>query len=195
MILLRHAQSEFNVVFTATKRDPGIPDPKLTELGHAQAEQAAAALATQKVRRILCSPYTRALQTARPVARALEVPVIVTDQIRERFAFTCDIGTKRSALARAWPEHDFTTLEEVWWPPIEEPVAEAAGRAARFRAEMAMLTDWAETVVISHWGFILALTGERLMNGEWLRFDPTAPAPPGGAHAMEGPYHLPAKPQ
>ena len=195
MILLRHAQSEFNVAFTATKRDPGITDPKLTELGHAQAEQAAASLAHQRVRRILCSPYTRALQTARPVARALGAPVIVTDQIRERFAFTCDIGTPRSALAHAWPEHDFTALEEVWWPPIEEPVAEAAGRAARFRAEMAMLTDWADTLVISHWGFLLALTGERLMNGEWRRFDPTAPAPPGGAHAMDGPYQLPENPK
>ena len=194
MILLRHAQSEFNVAFTATKRDPGITDPKLTELGHVQAEQAAAALAGEKVRRILCSPYTRALQTARPVARALGAQVIVTDQIRERFAFTCDIGTPRSALAHAWPEHDFGALEEVWWPAMEEPVAEAAGRAARFRAEMAMLTDWSETLVISHWGFILALTGERLMNGEWRHFDPTAPAPPGGAHSMEGPYRLPVKP-
>jgi broad specificity phosphatase PhoE len=45
MILLRHGQSEFNLHFTATKRDPGIPDPKLTGLGRDQAQRAAEALA------------------------------------------------------------------------------------------------------------------------------------------------------
>jgi broad specificity phosphatase PhoE len=51
MILLRHAQSEFNLHFTATRRDPGIIDPKLTPLGHRQAREAAARLMLQEVRR------------------------------------------------------------------------------------------------------------------------------------------------
>ena len=33
MILVRHGQSEFNVIFGATRKDPGIVDPKLTEEG------------------------------------------------------------------------------------------------------------------------------------------------------------------
>ena len=41
MILLRHGQSEFNLRFTATRRDPGIEDARLTEYGHYQAEHAA----------------------------------------------------------------------------------------------------------------------------------------------------------
>ena len=188
MILLRHGQSEFNVHFTATKRDPGITDPVLTPLGHEQAASAAQALAEAGINRIVCSPYTRALQTARPLAATLGAQVVVTEQVRERFAFTCDIGTPRSALQADWPEHDFSALQEIWWPAVEEPVTEAQARAARFRDEMAALADWSQTLVISHWGFILALTGERLMNGEWRHFDPTAPAPPGGAHAMAGPY-------
>ena len=56
MILLRHGQSEFNLRFTATKKDPGIPDPRLTELGHAQAEEAAEALADEGLQRIIASP-------------------------------------------------------------------------------------------------------------------------------------------
>jgi len=50
MILLRHGQSEFNLHFSATKRDPGIPDPVLTPLGHEQAEAAAEALAEGNIR-------------------------------------------------------------------------------------------------------------------------------------------------
>ena len=177
MILLRHGQSEFNLHFTATKRDPGIADPKLTPLGHAQAEAAAEALAGERIRRILCSPYTRALQTAATIARRLNVPIHVTPTVRERYAFSCDIGSPRTALALAWPQLDFSHLEEVWWPPVEEPDHQIEARAALFRAEMAALPDWQDTLVVSHWGFILAMTGERVMNGEWLRCDPTRPGP------------------
>ena len=177
MILLRHGQSEFNLHFTATRRDPGIVDPALTELGARQAEAAAEAMRAEGVRRIIASPYRRALQTAAPIARALGVAVLVDPTVRERCAFTCDIGTPRTDLARAWPEHDFATLDDVWWPAVEEPAAQVAARAARFRAEMAALPDWAETLVVSHWGFILSLTGTSVANGGWLRCDPAAPPP------------------
>jgi glucosyl-3-phosphoglycerate phosphatase len=177
MILLRHGQSEFNLHFTITRRDPGIPDPKLTPLGHEQAAQAVAALRGERIQRIIASPYTRALQTAAPIARALGVPVFVNPIVRERYAFACDIGSPRTELAMAWPDHDFSAIEEVWWPAIEEPGQSVLNRAALFRAEMAALTDWSDTLVVSHWGFILAMTGIRVTNGEWLRCDPTAPAP------------------
>lgn len=177
MILLRHGQSEFNLHFTATRRDPGIRDPRLTELGHSQAEQAAVQLADQDIRRIIVSPYTRALQTARPVAARLGVPVKIDPMVRERFAFACDIGSPRAALERDWPGHDFSAVEDVWWPGEEEPEAGILERAARFRNELAARHDRAHTLVISHWGFILSLTGQSVANGEWLRCDPCAPGP------------------
>ncbi len=177
MILLRHGQSEFNLHFTATRRDPGITDPKLTELGHAQAQEAAMALAGEHISRIIVSPYTRALQTAAPVARLLRVPVFVNPVVRERYSFACDIGSPRTELQLAWPEHDFSTIEEIWWPAMEEPGSSIIGRAALFRAEMAALPDWSETLVVSHWGFLLCMTGQSVTNGHWLRCDPTSPAP------------------
>lgn len=178
MILLRHGQSEFNLAFTQTKRDPGIKDPKLTPLGHQQAEQAAEALAgTMEIRRIIASPYTRALQTAAPLARRLGLPVTVNPVVRERYAFTCDIGSPCGVLRAEWPEVALDHLEEVWWPPVEEPADQVIARAARFRGEMAALEDWAHTVVVSHWGFILSMTGRSVANGQWLPCDPTGPAP------------------
>ena len=177
MILLRHGQSEFNLAFTVTRRDPGIIDPKLTPLGEQQALHAAEALAGEPIRRIVVSPYTRALQTAAPIARRLRVPVIVNPIVRERYAFSCDVGSPRTELVLRWPEHHFATLDEVWWPPMEEPTESVVARAALFRAEMAALPDWSDTLVVSHWGFILCMTGISAANGQWVRCDPTAPAP------------------
>jgi broad specificity phosphatase PhoE len=177
MILLRHGQSEFNLHFTATRRDPGITDPRLTPLGHDQAEQAAQTLADAGVRRIVASPYTRALQTAAPLALRLGLPVLVDVTVRERYAYKCDIGSPVADLQQAWPGHDFSAVEEVWWPSQDEPEAHVIQRAARFRSAMAADPAWRDTVVVSHWGFILAMTGTSVANGEWLRCDPTAPAP------------------
>ena len=56
MILLRHGQSEFNAAFNATRVDPGIPDPRLTEEGRRQARAAAVALAAFPVERLIASP-------------------------------------------------------------------------------------------------------------------------------------------
>jgi len=177
MILLRHGQSEFNLAFTATKRDPGIPDPKLTPHGEEQALAAALALGDAGIKRIICSPYTRALQTVAPIAERLRVPVTITPTVRERYAFSCDIGTSRTHLQRDWPHLDFGHIDEIWWPAIEEPDAQIEARARLFRGEMETLPGWQDTLVVSHWGFILAMTGERVMNGQWLRCDPTGPAP------------------
>lgn len=177
MILLRHGQSAWNAAFTATRRDPGIPDPGLTPLGEQQAEAAAAALAGEGVEHIIASPYTRALQTARPLARRLGLPVLVHPLVRERYAFSCDVGSTRCALAAAWPGLDFSHLEEVWWPAATEPAEAVLARAAVFRAEMAALPHWSRTVVVSHWGFVLGFSGASLENGEWLRVDPTAAGP------------------
>ena len=172
MILMRHGQSEFNVHFSATKRDPGIADPRLTPLGQSQAEAAVPGIAGLGITRILASPYTRALQTAAPSAAALRLPVQIHAGIRERAHFSCDIGTPRSRLSEAWPDHDFSALDEVWWPHGTEPEASVDARAAAFRAEMRANPQWATTLVVSHWAFLLALTGDSFENGEWRRLEP-----------------------
>ncbi|AHJ65170.1 Fructose-2,6-bisphosphatase [Granulibacter bethesdensis CGDNIH4] len=177
MILLRHGQSEFNLHFTATRQDPGIHDPVLTEAGLAQAEAAAMALAGEGIERIFASPYTRTLQTARPIAQTLGLPLIITPLIRERYAFACDVGTPASHLAKDWPEHDFSQLDEIWWPSLTESEASILARAGRFRAEMAALKGWENTLVVTHWGFILSMTGQSLTNGEWIRCDPHQAGP------------------
>ena len=60
MILIRHGQSEFNVVYGKTRIDPGIRDPKLTALGKRQARAAAETVHEMGIRQLITSPYTRA---------------------------------------------------------------------------------------------------------------------------------------
>ena len=137
MILLRHGQSEFNVAFNATRVDPGIPDPRLTEEGKRQARAAALALAAHPVERLIASPYTRALETAEIVAGELGLPIEVHLLVREHCLFHCDIGSPRSALAARWPGLDFAHLEERWWPDLDETEEGLSARAQAFRRAMA----------------------------------------------------------
>ena len=68
MILVRHAESEWNRHFSRTRIDPGIPDPPLTSRGQRQAAQLAQQLAESKVRRLVASPFRRTLETATIIA-------------------------------------------------------------------------------------------------------------------------------
>ena len=176
MILLRHGESEFNVVYRETGQDPGIRDPRLTDRGHRQAVEAAAKLADNGVKRALVSPFTRTLQTA----EALALPTVIEPVIREHRAFACDLGTPTSELVGHWPHHDFGHLDEHWWSPEEESKEQVRLRAAQFRAKVLDWPDHHEVVVVSHWGFILALTGLSVKNCEMIDYDPHAPAPRAG---------------
>ena len=174
MILLRHGQTIFNAVFAVTRIDPGVVDPPLTPEGRRQIAAAAQALANEPIRRVVASPYTRALETASILLSRLQVPVAIEPLVGERGHFACDVGTCRSALAERWPGHDFAHLPEEWWA-TQESEELFAQRCSRFRQAVARLEDWPEVLVVTHWGVIRALTGRSVGNGEWVRFDPHAP--------------------
>jgi broad specificity phosphatase PhoE len=177
MYLLRHGQSYFNLHFTPSRIDPGFEDPELTALGFAQAETAAARLASAPLTRIIVSPYMRALQTAQPVLRFHPVPVEIMHEVRERAAFACDIGSPPDVLAARFPHHRFDHLQAQWWSDPIETEAATTQRADDFRAVMAARADVESTLLVSHWAFILALTGKSLANAETLEYDPRAGKP------------------
>lgn len=177
MFLLRHGQSEFNLHFTATRRDPGIKDPELTALGHEQARRAEADLADTPLTRLIISPYTRALQTAAPFLNRPGLTVEILAEVRERTAFTCDIGSPPAQLAARFPHHEFGHLASCWWGDDHEDEEAVIARARNFQALMRTREDEATTLLVSHWGFLLALTGCSVANGDWMAFNPATPAP------------------
>lgn len=172
MLLIRHGQSEFNVVYSVTRQDPGIRDPLLTETGRAQARAAGEALASHGVQRLVASPYTRALETAEIIAGVLEVPIAVDARIGERAAFACDVGSPIATLRARWPHLALDHLDEVWWPDLEESETALDRRCESFRCAMAGAADWQSTGIVTHWGFIRSLTGLTVPNCAVLRVDP-----------------------
>lgn len=176
MILVRHAESEWNLHYGRTRIDPGIPDPPLTAAGRAQAEGLIAQLADLGVSRLVSSPYRRALETATIIARGLDLTISVEPLVRERCAFSCDLGSAPGLLRRHWPELDFDHLDEQWWGEPEESVASIEQRCAAFHAKTADLPDRAGIAVISHWGFIRAASGLELSNARLVRLHVAEPA-------------------
>lgn len=173
MILVRHGQSYFNLHFGATRQDPGIVDPSLTDLGTQQIQETSEALEGLDLHMILASPYRRTLESAQIIAERLELPVVVEPVVRERAYFTCDIGSPRSQLDQLWPGFDFRDLQEVWWPK-RETETQLSRRCQHFRSYAADLDNWRHIVVVTHWGFIRGLTGSEVGNATALTFDPDA---------------------
>ncbi|HMB76422.1 MAG TPA: histidine phosphatase family protein [Kiloniellaceae bacterium] len=175
MLLVRHGESHFNVHFSKTRIDPGIADPGLTRRGLEQAVAAADRIAALgRAKRIITSPYWRTLQTAEIIADRLGLPVSIETQVRERAFFACDMGTPRHKLAARWPQFEFVGLTDTWWPNLDETVEQLDRRSAAFRRQLAEAGDWQGLLVVTHWGFIRALTGETVENGTVLGFDPTS---------------------
>lgn len=169
MILVRHAESEWNRLFSITRVDPGIRDPALTDVGRDQALQLTSRIAELGIRRLISSPYRRTLETASTVARALDLPIEVQPLVRERCVFSCDIGTPASRLERLWPGLDFTGLDEFWWGEAEESEASLALRTRGFRELVRGRSETSTIAVITHWGFIRAMTGEEVANAACVR--------------------------
>jgi broad specificity phosphatase PhoE len=174
MILIRHGQTEFNRVFSTTRRDPGIRDPHLTDQGCRQAQAVARVLPSFNLRRLITSPCVRALETAAIIAEQLNVPITVEPLIAERFSFVCDIGSPLAELRLGWPDLSFNHLPDPWWSEAEETEEAIWQRSQSFRRRIAG-EPWSQIGVVTHWGFIRALTGLKAPNGAVLRIDPTRP--------------------
>lgn len=177
MYLWRHGQSFFNLHFTVNRKDPGIHDPELTALGTYQAARTAEQLAQKKLSHIFVSPYTRALQTADYLTKTMTIAPSVWADVRERTAFSCDIGSSPAELSRRFAQFQFGHLPAIWWKDGIETAEETIIRANSVREKMRNHPDHATTVIVSHWGFILALTGKSVPNGAFIEYDVHEEAP------------------
>ncbi|MDI9408264.1 MAG: histidine phosphatase family protein [Candidatus Pacebacteria bacterium] len=178
MFLVRHGQSEFNVHFSVTGRDPLIRDPELTELGRSQVRAAADSLRGFDLKRIIASPYRRALQTAEILSDQLGLDCRIDATVGEHALYHCDIGTVTSELRRGWPRWSFDHLAEEWWPASGEDFGTVQDRSRNFFASQKTRDDFDGLLIVSHWGFIRSLTETEVGNCGVLKINREAPRKP-----------------
>ena len=111
--LIRHGQSEFNAV-ARDGIDPLIYDAPLTALGRSQADQARKNITDLNIQHVICSPLTRAVQTALRIFKD-DVPITIEVGHREMVCNSCDVGRHPHKLSRDFPNLSFDHLEDHWW--------------------------------------------------------------------------------
>jgi broad specificity phosphatase PhoE len=99
ILLIRHGQSEGN----AARRFGGHTATPLSALGRRQAEATARALVREAVSAIYSSDLLRAVETAAPLARALDLELKQTSAFRERSVGRME-GLTFEEAARAYPD-------------------------------------------------------------------------------------------
>ena len=168
-LILRHGQSEWN----AAGRWQGQADPPLSDLGIAQAREAAGVVGAFDA--VVSSDLDRAATTARIIAEASGLgPVVIDDGLRER-----DVGEwqslTREEIERRWPGHLANGSRPPGWEPNEAILARAMASLHRIAEHVGS----GEVLVVAHGGIIYALEGHlgadfaRIDNlhGRWFRLD------------------------
>ncbi len=149
---VRHGQTEYN----AEGRIQGQSDAPLSQLGVQQAAAVAAALAALPIEALYASPLQRAIETARPVATALKLPIRTDRRLMELNAGIFE-DQLREEMRVAYPE-----VMACWMhgdldyaiPGGESRRQLAARGVAAFRAMHA--AGHQRVAVVSHGGLLTA---------------------------------------
>lgn len=98
-LLLRHGQSTWN----AEGRWQGTADPPLSELGEAQAAEAADRLAAAGLSSVVASDLTRAMRTAEILAERLDLGGVLVEPSLREFDVGDWCGLTRAEIGARWP--------------------------------------------------------------------------------------------
>ncbi|MEM7473185.1 MAG: histidine phosphatase family protein [Pseudomonadota bacterium] len=163
LYLIRHGESQFNADYDGVG-DPLWWDCGLTEKGRSQAIALRETAAELKIDRLICSPLTRAIQTARLGFPDLIPQVWLLAQ--EHQEHSCDVGRAPEVLGTEFPELDFSALPDPWGyqgtansygVPVE-PQDAFKTRMAQLRKALMALPK-ARTALVCHGYVIEELTG------------------------------------
>lgn len=174
--LIRHGQSEFNAAHTDGAPDPMIFDAPLTALGRQQAAEARIEAQTLGIQQVICTPLTRAIQTAKIIFDGLAPITVLADPV-EHLAHSCDMGRHPDALRAEFPELDFDHLPDIWWHqgPLNpvgvpaEPDHIFHARISRFRDSLTTLQP-RPLAIVGHFNTFQSLAGFNMKNCEIKRY-------------------------
>ncbi|SDF87396.1 histidine phosphatase family protein [Klenkia brasiliensis] len=165
--LVRHGESQGNLA-DARAHELGVdrldldvrdPDVPLSPAGERQADALGAHLTglPERPTAVLSSPFTRAADTARRAAAALDLPVRFDERLRERDFGAFDGMTARGIRERYPEEADRRQLLGKFWyrPPGGESWADVALRVRSVLATEALRHDGERLLVVSHQAVVM----------------------------------------
>jgi broad specificity phosphatase PhoE len=138
----------------------GHADIDLSDEGRAQAEAAAASLAGERMDAVYSSDLARAVDTARPIADARGLPVVIDAAFREIDQGEWE-GLHVDAIKERWPELWGPARHSTTRPGGESP-ADVRKRALEGVARIIDAHPDGAVVVVSHGGTIRWLSAEAL---------------------------------
>ena len=145
--LARHGRTAFN----AEDRMRGLSDPPLDDIGIAEAQKLAAALADKRPAAIISSPLQRAVATAQSIADAAGVPATVDIRLNDR-DYGPHTGAKRAEVIARYGSIDNA--------PGVEPVEAVRQRALSAFTALIDEHDGGPLILVSHDAFNRALLGQ-----------------------------------
>lgn len=166
--LLRHGETEWN----ADGRVQGHIDVALSPKGIGQAFRVAERLAGMKVRfdGLYSSDLERARETARPIAQALGLQLVLEPRIREIDAGRLS-GLLRAETAKLFPAYHLAIQLDPWYTarPGGESMAEVAARFLDFAYSLPA----GRFLLVAHGGVVRAALKSLLemQDDSWRRFN------------------------
>jgi probable phosphoglycerate mutase len=152
LCLVRHGETNWNL----ERRAQGQMDIALNARGRAQAEALAAELATERFDRIYSSDLKRALQTAAPLARARDLPILKNQELREKRDGAWE-GLSHAEVEALYPE-DFAHYRQrdldFVIPGGGESISQLAARVAPALEEIAKAHGGETVLVVAHAGVL-----------------------------------------
>jgi broad specificity phosphatase PhoE len=126
-----------------------LPEYFLSELGHQMAEAAADFLSKNEIIHMVASPLERAQQTAEPLSKLLEVPIVTDDRVIEadNLFEGRTFGVGDGALRRP---ANWWKLRNPFRPSWGEPYAHIAQRMRAAIADAREAARGHEAVIVSH---------------------------------------------
>lgn len=180
LILIRHGETDWN----AEGRWQGQIDVPLNEKGREHARRLATELAGEGIQALFASDLSRALETAQPLAEALNLPIQTDARLREinqgdwQGLLVTEIQARYAELfqMRTDNPHSIAPPGGETVPQVQERVVQALDEIIRRHPQ--------ETVAIVAHGFVIAVLRIRLENraldevwdlipgsGEWFTYD------------------------
>jgi probable phosphoglycerate mutase len=154
LIAVRHGETSWN----ALGKQQGQLDTDLSELGIAQAEAVAEALAEQSIDLLYSSDLGRAMQTAEIIARRLALEILTDSRLRERHLGIIQGLTMAEFRERHPREYSlYRGGDPDYVIPEGESVRQRAERAVVCAEELAARHTGKQILLVTHGGIVESL--------------------------------------